>query len=141
MTYINLLIIILPVGILKSNYLRYKIIKKLKEERMLKTCICIAFSILLISAVKADDCSISESLKDKICSSEFYTAKSQKELDEYLTYGKYKNEKLLNLQINFSINSKEIDIATPCEVKISKAKHLKSTQNGICIKCKSCDLI
>lgn len=60
--------------------------------------------------------------------------KNSKQLTEYLQYGKFKDGKLLNLELNFDIKDKEINIATNCDVRVSRGVSFRSLLSGICIK-------
>lgn len=83
------------------------------------------------------DCEISESLKNKACSSDYFKAKNSKQLNEYLQYGKFNNGKLLNLEIGFNVKNKEINIGTTCDLRLKFDADLRASQNGICLQAKN----
>lgn len=56
-------------------------------------------SAIFISTQASANCDIDPNLLNKACSTEYYAPKNQKQLDEYLQYGKFKDGKLLNLDI------------------------------------------
>ncbi|MBY0413380.1 MAG: hypothetical protein K2Q18_04415, partial [Bdellovibrionales bacterium] len=99
------------------------------------------FTILLVNLsltnLFAEECSIPQALQNKTCSTEFFRAKNIKDLDDYLKNGKYKNGNLLNLEVDFNLNSKEISIATPCEISITSNSRLNSNKDGICLNAKN----
>lgn len=97
-------------------------------------------STIFISIQASANCDIDPNLLNKVCSSDYFSPKNQKQLNEYLQYGKFKNGKLLNLDINFDIKDKEVNIATNCDVKLSRGTSLKASLNGICIKGASVEL-
>lgn len=80
------------------------------------------------------NCEINPDLLNRSCSSEYFSPKNIKQLNEYLQYGKLKEGKLLNLEIGFDIKDKEINIASWCDVSFKRGVSLKSSLNGICIK-------
>lgn len=80
------------------------------------------------------DCEISDALKNKSCGSDYFLAKSPKQLNEYLQYGKFKNGQLLNLEIGFNIRGKEIDVGTTCDLKLQRGKFLRASLNGVCLQ-------
>ena len=86
------------------------------------------------SSIVYANCEIDSDLANKSCSNEFFSPKNIKQLNEYLQYGKFKDGKLLNLELDFDIKDREINIATWCDVKIKRGVSLKSSMNGICIK-------
>ena len=77
---------------------------------------------LFSSSSFAENCMVSDALKNRICSIEYFRARSEKELDDYLLNGKFKDGKLLNLEIGFNVKEKEINIATTCDLKISRER-------------------
>jgi PKD repeat protein len=101
---------------------------------MLRSYVCVLAFFISLTNVMADDCFVPTILQNRTCATEFFSAKSQKDLDDYLNYGKFKNGSLLNLQLDFSPNSKEINIATSCEIKLSQGRSIRSSLNGICLK-------
>ncbi len=82
-------------------------------------------------------CEISEELINKNCSPEYFAARSLKQLNEYLRYGKFENGRLLNLEIAFDLKDKEINIGTNCDLKLNYGVDLYAGQNGICLKAKN----
>lgn len=101
---------------------------------MLKVLIGSIFISFLSPNSYAESCMVSDALKNKSCSIEYFKARSEKELNDYLLNGKFKDGKLLNLEIGFNVKEKEINIATSCDLKISREKRLFAKQNGICLK-------
>lgn len=63
--------------------------------KIISIIVAIAYSFSVYA-----NCEISESLKNKVCSSDYFKARNSKQLDEYLQYGVYKEGKLLNLEID-----------------------------------------
>ncbi|MGZ3807074.1 MAG: PKD domain-containing protein, partial [Bacteriovorax sp.] len=104
---------------------------------MLKVLIGSIFISLFSSNAFAENCMVSDALKNKSCSVENFKARNQRELDDYLLNGKFKDGKLLNLEIGYNIEDKEINIATTCDLKISHERRLTAKQNGICLKASS----
>lgn len=96
-----------------------------------KISLMIAFSI---SSLAYADCEISDALKNKSCSSDYFLAKNQKQLNEYLRYGKFKDGKLLNIEIGFDIREKEINIGTSCDIRLKHDADMRAHQNGICLQ-------
>lgn len=88
----------------------------------------------IISSLAHADCEISDALKNKSCSTEYFLAKNQRQLNEYLLYGKFKNGKLLNLEISFDIKDKEINIGTSCDIRLKYDADINARQNGICLQ-------
>lgn len=108
---------------------------KQKAARMLKfysSIMALSFTFYACA-----DCEIDESLKNKVCSSDYFTAKNLKQLNQYLQYGEFKDGKLLNLEINFDIKDKEINIGTTCDLKLKSDSNLYAGQNGICLQAKN----
>ncbi len=97
----------------------------------------VLFLSILGSLSAIADCDISESLKNKICSSDYFTAKNSQQLNEFLKYGKFKDGKLLNLGIGFDLKDKEINIGTTCDLKLKYGSSLRASLNGICLQGKN----
>jgi len=95
--------------------------------------------IYIISTVTcwASNCVESASSKGQECSDEYFQANDVNELSEYLENGKFKDGKLLNLQLNFNVVMREVNITSGCNIKISKGRNIHSTMNGICLKGKN----
>jgi hypothetical protein len=89
---------------------------------------------LALSAKVSADCNIYESLKNKSCSSEYFTAKNSNQLNEYLQYGKFKDGKLLNLEVGFDVKDKEINIGTTCDLKLKFDANLKASQLSLILR-------
>lgn len=83
------------------------------------------------------NCEISEALKNKVCSSDYFTARNSKQLNEYLQYGVYKQGKLLNLEIGFNLKEKEINLGTTCDLRINHEVDIRASLNGICLQAKN----
>lgn len=100
---------------------------------MLKILISsLLFSFVSLSAM-ASNCEISDSLKNKQCSDEFFRARNQKQLNDYLLNGSFRNGKLLALEVDFNIKDKEIQIATSCDLKINRGRSIFASLDGICL--------
>lgn len=95
------------------------------------------FIVFATSAIANADCNIRESLENKLCSTDYFLAKNSKQLNEYLQYGKFKDGKLLNLEIGFDVRDKEINIGTTCDLKLKFDADLRASQNGICLQAKN----
>ncbi len=78
----------------------------------------------------ADQCSIPDALKSKLCSDEYFSANSINDLNDYLANGKLKDGKLLNLEISNEINSDVIAVGTPCQLKVNSSIQA----NKICLR-------
>lgn len=65
---------------------------------MLKSLILL--STIFISVQVSANCDVDPNLPNKACSTDYYALKNQKQLNEYLQYGKFKDGKLLNLELN-----------------------------------------
>jgi hypothetical protein len=109
-------------------------IAMLKEEGcMLKFATMFLFLLLSFNAF-CEECAVSQNLQASSCANEYFQAKTENDLNEYLLHGKFKQGKLLNLELDFPLSSKEIKIATPCTLKIAKKLRVTAKQNGICLK-------
>ena len=83
------------------------------------------------------DCGISDALKNKQCSTDYFVAKNVQQAIEYFSYGKFKDGKLLNIEIAFSGKDKEINIGTTCDVSFKNEAKINATLNGICIQARN----
>ena len=89
--------------------------------------------LLGFSSLVYANCEIDSDLLNRSCSNEYFSPKNIKHLNDYLQHGKFKDGKLLNLELDFDIKDKEIKIATWCDVKVNRGVSFKSSLNGICI--------
>lgn len=95
------------------------------KETILSMSLLASFNVLA-------DCEINESLLGKKCSDEYVKVRNKRELKDYLENGKFKNGKLLNLEIDFPYSSDNVDINSPCDIKFKS--EIVSRKYGLCIK-------
>lgn len=80
-----------------------------------------------------DRCQIPESLTQHLCSEEYFEIETNQELEDYLSNGKFKDGKLLNLYISKNISLDKVDIKTTCDVRIGKDVTIRAHKEGVCI--------